>query len=388
MATKSEVLKAHLKNWLAARKDRKRRGELVAMISSAVLIHPKSVPRSMRRLQMRGPTGRRLGRPRLYGPDVVAALKDLWELAHEACGENLHPMIGEYVDALTRAREWHHGEAATSKLRAMSEGAVKKRVGSFRRSRIVSHGKGSTKPGAIHALIPVRSGPWDEAPAGTMQVDTVAHCGATLAGDFAYTVNATDVATLWGVRRAQWNKGKAATVRSMTSMGSDAPYGISEWHPDSGSEFINWHCKKWCDDRGTRLTRSRPNRKNDNCFVEERNGHVVRAYVGYARIDSREAVSALNDLYDVLTPYLNHFIASKRTVSKERVGARWKVGREKKGLTPYRRVLLRGDVTEEVKRKIRAEHEGLNLLMLKREIDRRTKVLFDVIKRHGTPGSS
>jgi len=67
-----------------------------------------------------------------------------------------------------------------------------------------------------------------------------------------------------------------------------------------------------CEDKGQQLTRSRPNHKNDNCFVEERNGHIVRRWVGYDRFDTAEVVTALNAVYDVLTQYLNHFVASRR----------------------------------------------------------------------------
>lgn len=198
-------------------------------------------------------------------------------------------------------------------------------------------------------------------------------------------MNATDVATLWGARRAQWNKGKEQTVQSMEKMNDDFPYPILEWHPDTGSEFINWFCKRWCEAKNQRLTRSRPNRKNDNCFVEERNGHIVRKWVGYARLEDERLVVPLNELYDILTPYLNHFIASKRTISKERIGSKWKVKREKKSLTPYERVMARYDVSREAKAKLKAEHEMLNPLVMRQEIDRRLQRVFDTRKRSTAP---
>jgi transposase InsO family protein len=165
----------------------------------------------------------------------------------------------------------------------------------------------------------------------------------------------------------------------------DTPFRVVEWHPDSGSEFINWHCYDWCEDRGTRLTRSRPNRKNDNCFVEERNGHIVRRWVGYSRLDAGEVVGALNAVYDVLTPYLNHFVSSRRTVSKERIGARWKISREKISKTPYQRILERNDVDEDVKTKLKQAHEKLNPLIMKDEIDQKLKTAFSLQKHHGKP---
>lgn len=326
----------------------------------------------------------RRGRREYYTPDVIAALRDVWDAASEPCAENLHGVLPDYARILKRDNNWKHGPEATAKLLIMSLGTMKKRVAKFDRKRFLTHGKSSTSPGTIHNLIPIRTGDWDMAGVGTEQIDTVAHCGHTLAGDFIYTVNTTDVATLWGSRRAQWNKGQTATVTSMERIENDLPFKVIEWHPDSGSEFINWHCHGWCEERNVKLTRSRPNRKNDNCFVEERNGHVVRRWVGYIRLDAKEVVGALNNVYDVLTPYLNHFVASRRIVSKERIGARWKVTREKRSKTPYERVLERSDVDEAIKAKLRQEHETLNPLIMKQEIDRRLQIVIAIQKHHGS----
>lgn len=386
MATRKDILTEHLSAWMAARKNKKKRGEILRHIRFVTGMHPKAIPRAFKRIQMRDPgIPERRGRKTIYTSDVIAALKDVWEAASAPCGENLHPLIPEYVRILRRDGLWTHEEEATKKLLRMRLATVKRRAGAFVRIRGMIRGKSTTKPGAIHTLIPIRTGPWHRAPAGTVQIDTVAHCGNSIAGDYAYTVNVTDTATLWGGRRAQWNKGQEATVASMEAIAEEIPYPVVEWHPDSGSEFVNWHCKGWCETRGELLTRSRPNHKNDNCFVEERNGHVVRKWVGYARLDMPEMVSALNGLYDVLTPYLNHFIASRRVVSKERVGARWKVTREQTAMTPYDRVLIREDISDIVKACLRDAHEQMNPLCMKQEIDRRLRKVSVVYKHYGKP---
>jgi hypothetical protein len=386
MATKRNIFEEHLTAWLKAKGDRKKRREITRHICFTASMHPKSVPRAFRRTQMQSTSEHhRRGRRTIYGPDVTAALKDIWEIAGEPCGENIHPLIAEYVTILRRDDMWTHGESATAKLLAMSLGTMKKRLRKFKRMSFPSHGRSTTAPGAIHSVIPVRSGPWEMAPIGTIQVDTVAHCGSSTAGDYVFTVNATDAATLWGTRRAQWNKGQAATIKSMEAMDEDTPFPIVEWHPDSGSEFINWHCLEWSTARKQTLTRSRPNHKNDNCFVEERNGHLVRRWVKYARFDVPELVEALNAVYDFLTPYLNHFAASRRTISRERIGSKWKIAREKLSMTPYQRVLARGDVSDAVKAALRQEHDGLNPRVLKREIDRRLKRMFAIQQRHEIP---
>lgn len=386
IATTMDIFEEHLQTWLKARGQRQKRREIARHVCYVTGVHKKSVSRSFKRAQMRDHSRpERRGRIEEYTPDATAALKAVWDMAGEPCGENLHSQIGEYVRILKRDRLWEHNKEATQKILRMSLGTVKNRLAKFIRKRFPVYGKSTTSPSAIHTLIPIRVGPWNEAPTGTVQIDTVAHCGDTTAGDYVFTVNSADVATLWGDRRVQWNKGQEATVRSMEAMDDASPFPILERHPDSGSEFINWHCKEWSEARGQKLTRSRPNHKNDNCFVEERNGHIVRRWVGYTRFDTRETVAALNAVYDVLTPFMNHFMASRRIISKERIGARWKVTREKESITPYQRVLARADVSEDVKNRLRQEHEALNPLILRHEIDLRLKMVFTLQERHGEP---
>src|SRR3989339_143597 len=378
MTTKNNIYQEHLKGWLQAKRDKKKRSAIIKHICFVTGVHPKSVPRSFKRLQMKnGSIEEKRGRREYYTPDVIFALKEVWDIAGEPCGENLFGVITDYVKILTRDQVWKHRSDTTNKLLKMSLGTMKKRVGKFSRKLFITHGKGSTNPSAIHTLIPLRTGPWDTAPIGTLQIDTVAHCGGSLAGDFIYTVNSTDTTTLWGARRAQWNKGQVATVASMEKMKNDLPFPVIEWHPDSGSEFINWHCYNIYKDK---LTRSRPNHKNDNCFVEERNGHIIRRWVGYERLDDIKLVKALNSLYDILDPYLNHFVANKRIVSKKRVGARWVITREKTAKTPYERLLQKDDISQETKDKIQQEHDKLNPAILKQEIDKLRKQLFNILK--------
>jgi hypothetical protein len=325
------------------------------------------------------------GRPRYYTQDVIVALHDVWNTGSESCGENLHPQINEYIDIALREREWKHSDEVTGKLRKMSVGSVKVYVGNFPRTRRNFGGKSTTQKSSIISMVPIRMDGWDMAETGVTQVDTVAHCGDTVAGDYTFTTNGTDVATLWGTRMAQWCKGQEATQVSLVVMREDSPFPWTEIHPDSGNEFINFHCIGYAKKSNLRMTRSRPYHKNDNCFVEERNGHVVRAYVGYEQFDVRKVVDALNDVYKILTPYLNHFIASRRIVSKERIGAKWKVMREKTAKTPYQRVLDRSDVSEQVKDKLHQEHALLNPARMKKEVDRLTKQVHDIQRQYGNP---
>lgn len=384
MAIKQGIFEEKKDEYWKARKTRKTK--ILDTIVDVTGMKRKSCIKRFRRMQLCDPAhqeGR--GRPVYYTPDVIAALKEVWQIGSEACGENLHPMIVEYIATEIVANTWEHDDSATGKLRVMSLGSIKKYVGAFERTRKNFGGKSTTQKSSVISMVPIRMDGWDTAESGVVQIDTVAHCGDSVAGDYTFTTNGTDVATMWGSRRAQWCKGQEATKNSLVAMRNDSAFPWTEMHPDSGTEFINAHCFSYAEETGLRMTRSRPYHKNDNCFVEERNGHVVRAYVGFDRLDARETVDALNKLYDVLTTYLNHFIASRRIIYKERIGAKWKVTREKVSKTPYQRVLERSDVTEASKEMIRTEHAKLNPRKMKGEIDRLTKRVHDVQRRCGTP---
>ena len=380
MATKQDIFKRYITEYLTTHKERK--GEIIKHIQDVTGMHPKSIIRGFRVRQLKHPLQEeKRGRPCYYTPDVTAALKELWIMSGELCGDNLAPLLPPYVRALTRDMQWDYGDETTGKLLSMSTGTVKERVRHFERS-LLSFGNGrSTTVPTVMRQIPIRTDGWDTAPVGTLQLDTVSHCGHMSVGDHIYTVNATDVTTLWGERRAQWNKGMTTTVASMKAMEKSLPVPLQEWHPDSGSEFMNQEC--WKRYQG-KLTRSRPYHKNDNCFVEERNGHIVRKWLGYDRFDTPELVSLINELYDVLTVFTNHFVSNRRIVSKQRIGASWKITRETRAHTPYDRMLGRIDVSAIDKDTLRSTHECLSPRTLRIEIDRRRKKVFDALYRHGT----
>lgn len=381
MATKSDILRTHLPEWMRARKDRKKRAEITKHLCFITGLHPKSVPRAFHREQMRdrGKTEGR-GRPALFGPDVTAALKDIWDAANGPCGEILFPVIQEYVEILRRDGMWSHPLSVTDKLLQMKEHTVRRRVGSLRKKYSIQKGLGSTNPSALKSIIPIFKGPWKDLQPGNGQLDTVAHCGETLLGDFIYTLNYTDFSTYWIIPRAQWNKGQHATVENMKIVRERMPFPWLMGHPDTGSEFINWVAKEWFDAEGIRLTRSEPGKKNDNMCVEERNGHVVRKYVGYLRYDVPEIVAVMNEMYDVLGLYLNHFMPVRRTIEKIRIGAKYKRTYEKTAQTPYCRVLAHPAISTEVKQRLTVEHETLNPLLLKRKIDTLLSKIYSLQK--------
>jgi hypothetical protein len=387
METKQEVFSRYKNEYYRAKTikgGRKILTKIIDTVRSVTKMGRKSIIRVFNQLQVKDPYQEETrGRSVYYTPDVTVALKDTWEAGGEVCGELLHPMIKEYVYILRRDKIWKHGDEATGKLLAMSLGTTKNRVGCFLKAKRKGRGISSTSPSQLKHIIPIFHGDWSSKLPGTGQIDTVVHCGHTLAGDMAFTLNYIDISTLWDIMYAQWNKGQVTTQKSLSYIESLLPWSMIEVHPDTGSEFINWHMKGWCDTKKILMSRSRPNHKNDNMHVEERNGHIIRKYIGYIRLDCKEAVEALNDVYAVLCPYLNHFIPSRRLIEKVEVNGKWKKKYEKVAMTPYQRVIANEHIATEVKEKLRREHEKLNPKIMKKEIDRLRGVLYDVQKKYG-----
>lgn len=369
MRTKKEVLKEHLKAWLLCKGNRKKRGEMTKTVSLLLHMHPKSVGRSFRALQLASHRNEELrGRSLYYDASVQSALYDVWNTMDRICAENLHSHIGACIANLQKHNHWKHDDIATSKLCAMSLGTLKNRVGKLMDKYEPLHGRSTTRPSHLKNIIPIFKGPWSGFPPGYGQLDTVAHCGGSLLGDYMFSVNYTDSTTYWVILRAQWNKGEQATLRSLKYIQKSLPVSLLGLHPDTGTEFINWTLKKWTEEEHVDLTRSEPGKKNDNMYVEERNGHVVRKYLKYDRYDTQECIPLVNEYYEKLSLLLNFFIPVRRTISKVRIGAKYVRTTESVGKTPYERMIAHEAVSNDVKLSLTNTYNALNLFQLQTEL--------------------
>lgn len=380
MATKVEIFREKLEAYLRGSKEDKSR--ILDAVSSVTGHNRKAAIRRFHNLrnQSRHRQEKR-GRKRTYDNRLVPPLKELWEISGRICAERLHPHIHEYIRVLKRDRMWAHGEEETALLLRASLATVKRRIDVFPRIK-KGGGRSTTKPSDLKEIIPVRRGPWQNPPPGFGEVDTVAHCGSTISGDFTYTVQYTDVATIWTCLAAQWQKGEEATVKSIERIAASLPFPLLGIDPDSGSEFINWHLKGWCDGHAPKIemTRARPYMKNDHARIEQKNYQNVRHVVGYTRFDDPRQVEIMNELYDALEDYINFFVPSMKCVRKER--ARSKTVRVyDKAQTAYERVLVRPDIGDEIKEKLLQKYATLNPKILKQKCDRIIEKLLRIRPR-------
>ena len=381
MATKHEVLKDKLADYLAADKTGKK--QILNQLEATIHMHRMAIIRRLNQLATRDPGWQKKhsGRKELYGPRVTEALKEVWELADHICAERLHPQLSEYVSVLKRCKEWSYPNDTTELLLAMSLGTVKDRIEVF--PKIPRGNTGTTKPSELKELVPIRRGPWDNPLPGNGEVDTVAHCGSSLIGDYAFTVQYTDVATIWTLLNAQWNKGMIATKESLKAMRERCPLTLTGFDFDSGGEFINYEVVPWCNTLTPKITctRTRPYRKNDHGRIEQKNYTNVRHWVGYLRYDQPEQVKILNQLYLLLEDYLNFFLPSMKCIKKERVGSKYKRVYDK-CQTAYARVLAHPDIPDEVKSKLKKKYATLNLKTLKNQLEQLQQRLLSSYRKY------
>ena len=240
------------------------------------------------------------------------------------------------------------------------------------KSKVKLKGKSSTKPGKLlKQHIPIETGKWDTTQPGFLEADTVAHCGTSLSGDFAYTVDCVDIATTWTEQRAVWNKGQAGVIAAIKDIEEVLPFPLKGFDSDNGSEFINNPLWRYFANRKDKVkfTRSRPYKKEDNAHVEQKNWTKVRHLFGYHRFDKPEFIGMMNDIYKNEWRLLqNLFTPSVKLLSKTRIGAKM-VKQHDKPKTPYQRVLECKSIPSKTKKKLTRIFNSHNPIDLKTSLE-------------------
>lgn len=309
-------------------------------------------------------------RGRHYGADVQRELTRLWKLLDYLCGKRLVAALPAVVEALERHGEAKYSQDVRSKLLSISA-ATADRLLAGEKKKLQLRGRSRTKPGSLlRQQIAIRTfADWDEAKPGFVEVDLVAHDGGHARGDYAQTLDVTDVATGWTELVAVRNKAQVWTFEALLEARQRLPFPLLGLDSDNGSEFINHHLRRYSKEHKITFTRSRPYRKNDNCFVEQKNYSLVRRHVGYARYDTPTQLQLLNAIYAQLRLHVNFFLPSQKLEHKSRRGSRV-YKRYDRARTPYQRVLESADVSEVCKKELQAQYRKLNPAVLARNIRR------------------
>lgn len=285
------------------------------------------------------------------------------------CGKCLQPFLPELVEVLERHGELRLSPAVREKLLQMSASTIDRRLARARK-RLPAHGRTTTKPGTLlKSAIPIRTyADWDDALPGFLEVDLVAHCGETTAGEYLHTLSAVDIDSRWYEPVALPNRGREATLEGVKLVRRQLPFPLLGIDSGTGGEFINHHLYHYCEKRQITFTRSRPYKKNDQAHVEQKNWTPIRQTIGYARYESPEALALLQRIYQDLRRFVNFFRPVMKLESKPRVGSRVRKKYDA-AQTPYRRVLASRRIEQAVKDELSELYASLNPVKLRRRID-------------------
>lgn len=326
------------------------------------------------------PKHKKKGRASVYQTEgIVTPLKRIWLAANLPCSKRLKavlplwlPGYAQQYGALT--------EEATKTILAISPSSIDRLLKPVR-VKYKGRGKSTTKPGTLlRKQIPIKTNQWDESRPGFLEADTVAHCGTSMAGMFAFTIDCVDIATGWTEQRAVWGKGETAVVEQIKDIEVSLPFLLQGFDSDNGSEFLNHHLLKYLSDRKqpVQFTRSRAYHKDDNAHIEQKNWTHVRQWLGYHRFDNPEIVPLLNKLYkSEWRLFHNFFCPSVKLIEKQRIASKT-IKRYDKPKTPYQRIRESLDITDETKKKLADLIEALNPFVLRKAMEKRLKEIFQL----------
>jgi hypothetical protein len=322
-------------------------------------------------------------RPPHYGPEIQHALHLAWTAANHICAKRLVPFLPTLVTSLERHGHLHLSEQGRADLLSMSPAMADRILQPYRKQE--RHGISTTRSGTLlKKQIPVRTfNDWNETKPGFMEADLVAHCGTHADGSYLYTLTLTDIPSGWTECLPLLNRGESAVVAALKRVQQLLPFPLLGIDTDNGAEFINVERLSFCEQEQLTFTRGRPRRSNDQCYVEQKNGQIVRQVVGYDRFEGEFAYRQLTELYRALRVYVNCFQPSMKLQAKEREGR--KVRRTyDQAQTPMQRLLASSILSPQKQQELLRITEALDPLRLLTQLEHLQKALW----RHAVTSAS
>jgi len=317
------------------------------------------------------------GRKKEYAPEkLLPPLRQIWLATDQMCGKRLKIAMSLWLPYYDEA----HGSlevSIKSRLLCMSAATIDRLLEPLRAG--YPRRLGGTKPGSLlRQQIPIKTNQWNEDRPGFVEGDTVAHCGTSLLGNFAWSVTITDIYSGWTENGATWNKGAHGVMEQIRLMEGRLPFAILGWDSDNGGEFLNYHLLRYFQNRENpaQFTRSRPYHSGDNAHVEQKNWTHVRQLFGYYRFDDPRLVGLMNDIYHNEWSLMhNYFYPSIKLIDKIRIQSKMKKKYEKPQ-TPYQRLMKCEHISDAQKAKLRQTFESLNPFKLRQAIEQKLKKVF------------
>jgi len=318
-----------------------------------------------------------------YGSMVVSVLAAVWEAAGYPWSVRLKALVPLWMPWVRK--RFRVSAEVERQLGCISARQIDRCLRA-RKQQLKRRRYGRTRPGALlKHQIPIKTDSWDVKVPGFTEVDLVSHSGNAANGEFAYSLNVTDIHTTWTETRAVLGKGETAIVEAFQDIEAALPFRLLGIDSDNGSEFINWHLSRWCAKRDIQFTRGRPYKKDDNAHIEQKNWTHVRKLLGWDRYDTPQAVEALNDLYGhELRLWMNLFLPSVKLLKKVRVGSKLRrvYGPAQ---TPLDRVLTSPGVDPERTATLQALRQRLDPFELAQTIDQKLEQIAALADRRLSP---
>jgi hypothetical protein len=314
-------------------------------------------------------------RPPHYGPEVQQALHLAWTAANHICAKRLIPFLPTLVESLEHHGHLEVSEESRAQLLLMSPATADRILQPYRKQE--RHGISTTRSGTLlKKQIPVRTfSDWNEAKTGFMEADLVAHCGPHTDGSYLYTLTLTDIATGWTECLPLLNRSQESVVAALKRTQQLLPFPLLGIDTDNGSEFINMELLSFCEQEHITFTRGRPRKSNDQCYVEQKNGQIVRQVVGYDRFAGELAYRQLTELYRALRVYVNCFQPSMKLQSKERTGSTLRRTYDQ-AQTPMQRLSASAAVAPHKRQELLQITEALDPLRLLAQLEQLQKALW------------
>lgn len=318
---------------------------------------------------------RRKTKARKYSYDATKVLQYVWSVAGGLSGKYLAASMHDWLGNLEGhgrlvAGQDRYSAEVRKELLAMSAATIDRYLKPVR-DRDPIRGKTATKPGNLlrNSVAIRQAGDEVDDEPGFFEVDTVAHCGPTLVGEFVRSVNFTDMRTGWTHTTAIRNNAATHIVGACTAFVESIPYVVTGMDFDNGSEFMNYDLLDWAADQKVFFTRGRPYQKNDQATVESKNNHAVRKYGFYYRYDTAEELVLLQRLWPLVNDRLNFFTPTKKPTgwSTDAVGRRQRLYDDP--TTPYQRLVDSGILSPTQQRELAAYKASLDPAAIATEID-------------------
>ena len=350
-----------------SRADEKGRGRLLDEAEKRTGLNRKYLIRILNHPVQPGPRKPRKRRA-TYGAAVVTALVEIWDIFEQPCGQRMEVVLRSELERLRKLGEVRCSDGVASQLTTISARTIDRVLGREKRIRHLRRNRNPNVQRLIYQKVPVKvAAEWDTSEVGNVQVDFVAHCGRSTGGDYIHTLLTVDIATNWWEGQAISVRSQQAAKEGLNQIRNRMPFRILELHPDNDSALVNDLLWDWTQQEKIRLSRSRPYKKNDNAWVEQKNWTHVRKVVGYRRFDTTGELRLLNEIYGQLRIYKNFCLPTIRLKSKERVEGRIKRIYDKPS-TPYQRLMGSSQITEQKRQELQRTYESLNPAALCRRI--------------------